>query len=740
MFVERVGTLRKMSRKTLGAAVVLVTWSVCSGQTLHWPTDASKLLTSSFCEYRPGRFHAGIDIKTNGAVGYRVFAVRPGYIARASVSPVGYGRALYQVLDTGETAVYAHLLRFSEGIEERVYAEQERRGRFSVELNFRPGEFQVKKREVIAYTGQSGTSAPHLHFELRDRYNCPLNPLLFGLPVQDTRAPVVRRLALMPMDVHSRVESDLRPLVRSVQALSGGRFALPDTPEVWGRVGLAVSCFDQADGAANRFSVYSLRLVVDGKEAFRSEYQRFCYEQSRKMVLDREFRLEARGYGDFQRLFRDPSNSLRFYRSPFPSAGVLVCGVESDPGDLSLGAGRHEIIIEARDYAGNIAVLSFAIVVAPPTGRATPASLVLASRELLPDADSLEGELQGPWAEDTSVATVVFVSRADSVAKEEGLTSFPGRGGARGRQTLAIEQDFYDDYVRLVVRSPVPLTEAPHLRAWLGREEVVDLSSWPIGPHLYVAALPVQERHKSTLFVEAEGYATSGDTLWGGTSAELWPVSPERGGVVRSADGRCTVRFEGGAVYRQLYARAEELAVMPRPGVPAVGKAYRIEPRDVPLKGRGWLTISLEEAQTQPEQLAIYAVGGGGILSFVGNQLQAQGKELRCSISRLGTFAVVRDSVAPVIVALRPAQGETVATDQPTLRVEFYDKLSGIGGEDNVQLLLEGRRVIAEYDPPRRCAFFVPRTPLQKGPHRVTAVITDRSGNTARAEHRFFVR
>ncbi len=33
-------------------------------ETYCWPLDIPRQLTSSFAEYRPGRFHAGIDLRT----------------------------------------------------------------------------------------------------------------------------------------------------------------------------------------------------------------------------------------------------------------------------------------------------------------------------------------------------------------------------------------------------------------------------------------------------------------------------------------------------------------------------------------------------------------------------------------------------------------------------------------------------------------------------------------------------
>jgi len=66
---------------------------------------------------RPGHFHGGIDIKTDGGEGKPLVAVADGYVSRVSVSPSGYGRAIYLTLGNGTTAVYGHLQRFRGDIE-----------------------------------------------------------------------------------------------------------------------------------------------------------------------------------------------------------------------------------------------------------------------------------------------------------------------------------------------------------------------------------------------------------------------------------------------------------------------------------------------------------------------------------------------------------------------------------------------------------------------------------------------
>ncbi|MCB0287263.1 MAG: M23 family peptidase, partial [Calditrichaeota bacterium] len=62
-------------------------------QDYAWPTDASKLMTSSFCELRPRRYHAAIDIKTWNRTGYKIFAIDDGYVYRLRKGATGYGNA-----------------------------------------------------------------------------------------------------------------------------------------------------------------------------------------------------------------------------------------------------------------------------------------------------------------------------------------------------------------------------------------------------------------------------------------------------------------------------------------------------------------------------------------------------------------------------------------------------------------------------------------------------------------------
>ena len=52
------------------------------GQNYLWPTNSSNTITAFFAEERPRRYHAGIDIRTYGKIGFEAYAIEDGYIER----------------------------------------------------------------------------------------------------------------------------------------------------------------------------------------------------------------------------------------------------------------------------------------------------------------------------------------------------------------------------------------------------------------------------------------------------------------------------------------------------------------------------------------------------------------------------------------------------------------------------------------------------------------------------------
>ena len=209
------------------------------------PLDIPFYLAGNFAELRKNHFHSGIDFKTQGRTGLPVHSADDGYVSRVSVSPWGFGRAVYVTHpSTGLTTVYGHLEAFSPTIDKRVRAEQYARETFSIDLSFKPDEFPVKRGEVIARSGNAGSSGgPHLHMDVRDTQSGdPLDPLeYYHDRITDNVAPQVRQLAVFPADGGTVEGSTTSPRMLAPEA-----FATP--VNAWGRIYPGIKAYDRMTG------------------------------------------------------------------------------------------------------------------------------------------------------------------------------------------------------------------------------------------------------------------------------------------------------------------------------------------------------------------------------------------------------------------------------------------------------------------------------------------------------------
>ena len=122
------------------------------------PLKPPFFFSGDFGELRTSHFHSGLDYRTQGRTGLPVYAVKDGYISRIGISPTGYGNALYMNHPDGTTSVYGHLERFHSRLQEYVKDKQYDRESFQINIILSSGEFHFKKGEIIAWSGNSGSS------------------------------------------------------------------------------------------------------------------------------------------------------------------------------------------------------------------------------------------------------------------------------------------------------------------------------------------------------------------------------------------------------------------------------------------------------------------------------------------------------------------------------------------------------------------------------------------------------
>tara|TARA_R100001143_G_scaffold63605_1_gene73814 strand:+ start:35070 stop:36944 length:1875 start_codon:yes stop_codon:yes gene_type:complete len=305
--------------------------------TYIWPTNASQQLSSTFAETRSAHFHAGLDIRTWGQEGYRVFATRDGEIFRLGMSPYGYGNVIYMKHEDDTYSVYAHLNRFEPGLQ--AYADSLRLLDYSADLNLlhMDRSFKFSQGDTIGFSGSTGVGPPHLHFELRDTYFRPFNPLLTNLSISDDLPPVFRQLGVEYLDTNSLkpIGFNIFEANRTNQDFHFGEIS------VSGPVGLSVNVHDRANQTPNIYAVHSLIVVHESDTLFHESKDFFSYQQASQLFLDRSYPILAQTRRGFQRLFVVEGNELPFYK------------VNKNRGVIDFEDGKYPLKIIASDIYGN---------------------------------------------------------------------------------------------------------------------------------------------------------------------------------------------------------------------------------------------------------------------------------------------------------------------------------------------------------------------------------------------------
>jgi hypothetical protein len=282
------------------------------------PVNIPLLLSANFGELRIDHFHSGIDIKTQGTTGKEVVAAASGYVSRISVSPIGFGNALYIRHPSGYTTVYGHLEKFSDEIAEYVKANQYEKKSFSVTLYPTKEKFPVKQGEIVAYSGNSGSSGgPHLHYEIRQTDNeKPVNPLFFEFGTSDNIAPVIEKLFIYPITSNTSING--KNNLRRIDVSGGhGNYYIPAENEILinGPAGFGIKSFDLLDDSYNKCDVYTIELQVDSMTVYKYVMDSFSFSESRYINshIDYETYMKDKIY--VQRTYLLPNNKLSTYKS-----------------------------------------------------------------------------------------------------------------------------------------------------------------------------------------------------------------------------------------------------------------------------------------------------------------------------------------------------------------------------------------------------------------------------------------
>ncbi|OBX21099.1 MULTISPECIES: M23 family metallopeptidase [Bizionia] len=279
------------------------------------PLDVTIIPSGTFGELRSNHFHSGMDIKTQQREGLKVFATADGYVSRIKIAHFGYGKALYITHPNGYTTVYAHLQQLSPTLEAYIKKLQYEQESFEIEIFPKVDELPVLKGDLIAFSGNTGSSGgPHLHYEIRDNAERPINPLLFGVDITDTTKPIITEVYAYPISEDSHINATKeRQKLRLINTPNGDYTV--ENIQAFGKIGFAIEANDRQDLASNKNGVENIQAFYNGNQKFEMDFKRFTFDESR--LLNRY--IDYGHYSDkkekLQKLFVESGNNLSMLKN-----------------------------------------------------------------------------------------------------------------------------------------------------------------------------------------------------------------------------------------------------------------------------------------------------------------------------------------------------------------------------------------------------------------------------------------
>jgi hypothetical protein len=696
-----------------------------------WPTDASTLMSSSFCEFRDGHYHSAIDIKTWVREGYKCYAIADGKVERIRVSPFGYGKVIYVRLDDGNTAVYAHLQRFSKKIEKAVRARQLKNQKYR--LNWYPKDLYVKKSEIIAYTGRTGIGVPHLHFEIRNKNGHPINPLKFYNQVQDKIRPRIQKLIVIPLEKNARVNSSVKPQTFDVTYIRNGINVIKQPIYVKGRVGLMIKGFDQADGASNKYGFHETVMHVDSKETFRIIYDELDFATTRHIYTETYYPYWAANREVFHKLYIEPFNPLNFYAQ-----------IPEEDGSIWVDDRPRSFEITVTDFHGNKTIVKGELIAdtrpeiqVHKISQSDSNIFIDFSCDLFKDFKIFSGD---SLRQDNRIAYFEIIDGKFS-RPESGLTlktniplkdqeylkiQITGRNNVSNYQVISLK-NYGHKTPELHFQGKNLVYNVHHISP--GTKFKINSPDDHITSNLMPNGITEVVISHTNINQPDLGLQIiyDSDTIW---SDKINVAKWNPGELTTHSwfDSSFSVTPSERSFVDTIIVRADTLSADSVSRViPTIGRIYSLKPGNIPVFSSSHIKIKFDSLPDWGNW-NLFKTNGSNSLSFVGGTIDTTNKYIKARTNPFGQFVLACDTIPPEIDIRTPVQAKKYSQN-PAISFSVSDEHSGIGSEENISLIIDGEFVLPEWDPEDKLVTAIIDKKLLPGNHTLTISVKDQSDN-----------
>ncbi len=729
-------------------------------QEYIWPTNTGKHLSSNFGEFRTTGYHLGVDMKTKGTEGHPIYAVSDGYVSRVVTNYSGFGKALYLTMEDGKTAVYAHLSKFSDKLEERLKEEQEKSQSYLTNFYLTPNEFPFAQNDIIAYSGNSGFSfGPHLHFEIRDEKGMILNPLTNGLDQPDRLAPIVEEISLAPLNKESWVNGNQLPQNFPVFRDKKGEYHFADTINAYGKIGLAVKTYDKREGAKNKYQPHRIEVFLNGQLYHSLEFEKLNYNWQSTANYINDYRNSRLNMGDFIKLYRN-------YNDPL----IPIHSSDSD-GAFELNKGYHDIKILIYDAQKNVRIVNGTLFFMNPyeidvtnLGEANNiVSFLLSPKSIAIPIKSAIIYSFTPFGfaderidviSQERVETGLIITLPKNKIKRKALQFITQNDiGTVSMPTHWNDKKIAGDHLSLNVDLDISHSDAG-VYIQIQPEKVIDQSlslrlkgefqyiTKPINqiqPSVYLSAPLLPEEFENINQIEA--------IIGGSIERQIqfkFPftiIYPDSSITIVSKDGSCSVKTRKNTFTESTLGWIEPVHKYPKiTGGMLLTRVYQLQPFQKPmLKPINIAMRYPRKLVNRKKHLYFYDKKEGW--TFIKTQEIKERRVLLGEIKHLDAIAVIEDKTPPKMIRSHPGNnGKYAALELNQFKINIDDKLSGFDPSPNsFEVKLNDKNIFYAFQPKLKVLSYDLDEPLSVGKHKITFKATDQAGNTLEKNIQFEV-
>jgi len=735
---------------------VLLAGSVMSSDTTEeWIVKGDIDLSSTFCDFRPLHFHGGIDIRTNQRVGRELFSPVDGYVYRIKYAYLGYGKGIYLKDKNENIYVIGHMSRLSDKLEEVVHKIQYSAKRYGLDRIFKPGEITLKKGELFGYSGQSGYGPPHIHFEKRTPANEPVNPLTNGFSVADNIKPEFEAVGFVYVDSSSLFDNGKRRKYNKPSYdPSTGRYYLDEVVCIRGAFGVMIDINDRIRPGGPKLNIKRAKLYIDDFLYYEVDYEKYNYNQTIMVDLSYDYYEATKNKSYWHVLYNPPGKNFNGAKAKLEKGGIFE-------GQSVESYGLHSGRIEIFDAAGYKRELDFEFYYAP-AGK---------MYEIVPVSTSmfyLRGQSDNRYVDIEDIT--ILNSRDykkwnrlhDNMIKNIGesyevdLTGIDnrikflrirvnGRSGWREIDQYYIldhykSYDYSFDYkfvgggILFNISALNKYAPNPYVKIIYddGYEKTIEAEAYS---HNKFSAFYRNTKIKSQI-VRFEIIDSRSNKQVEGLNVTAVAVGTNLDASILSYGDKFAVAYKSGSFYSPAIIEIKPgKGIFPYPRN-IIGKAYSIEPKTMPLADDLSLSFNIDST-VDKSKIGVYRLNSKNEWKWLNSEIKTDHITARSSLT--GIFAVLKDNGAPKIQKVYPPNGKTVFSPWPQIRCVLTDGLAQIKDDTQVEVFLNGKWLIPEYDPETFVLKTYPDKSLKKGRYELTIRATDRVGNRREVKTHFFV-